>query len=135
MRTIQSILDFFLETPQAYFCDRCGECHRAVECKAVETAQVEPKAEEKRADESKEEAAPRKPGEKRKGSSRNLRARRGRDRVRQPGLKTGISGMMRTRLDEGGLSPPHRTHRLRPSLVGNEVGAGFRPSSDFTCGR
>jgi hypothetical protein len=136
MRTIQSILDFFLETPQAYFCDRCGECHRAVECKAVETAQVEPKAEEKRADESKEEAAPRKPGEKnRKGSSRNLRARRGRDRVRRPGLKTGISGMMRTRLDEGGLSPPHRTHRLRPSLVGNEVGAGFRPSSDFTCGR
>jgi hypothetical protein len=147
MRTIQSILDFFLETPQAYFCDRCGECHRAVECKAVETAQVEPKAEEKRADESKEEAAPRKPKEKRKrrvhkrkekkrkGSSRNLRARRGRDRVRRPGLKTGISGMMRTRLDEGGLSPPHRTHRLRPSLVGNEVGAGFRPSSDFTCER
>jgi hypothetical protein len=148
MRTIQSILDFFLETPQAYFCDRCGECHRAVECKAVETAQVEPKAEEKRADESKEEAAPRKPGEKRKsrihkkkekkrrkGSSRNLRARRGRDGVRRPGLKTGISGMMRTRLDEGGLSPPHRTHRLRPSLVGNEVGAGFRPSSDFTCER
>jgi hypothetical protein len=135
MRTIQSILDFFLETPQAYFCDRCGECHRVVECKAVETAQVEPKAEEKRADESKEEAAPRKPGEKRKGSSRSLRAWRGRDRVRRPGLKTGISGMMRTRLDEGGLSPPHRTHRLRPSLVGNEVGAGFRPSSDFTCER
>jgi hypothetical protein len=136
MRTIQSILDFFLETPQAYFCDRCGECHRAVECKAVETAQVEPKAEEKTAPrEPKEEEAPRKPGEKRKGSSRNLRARRGRDRVRRPGLKTGISGMMRTRLDEGGLSPPHRTHRLRPSLVGNEVGAGFRPSSDFTCER
>jgi hypothetical protein len=110
MRTIQSILDFFLETPQAYFCDRCGECHRAGECKAVETAQVEPKAEEKGADESKEEAAPRKPGEKRKGSSRSLRARRGRDRVRQPGLKTGISGMMRTRLYEEGLSPPHRTH-------------------------
>jgi hypothetical protein len=147
MRTVQTVLDFFFETPQAYFCDRCGECHRAVECKAVETAQVEPKAEEKRADESKEEAAPRKPKEKRKrrvhkkkekkrkGSSRSLRARRGRDRVRRPGLKTGISGMMRTRLDEGGLSPPHRTHRLRPSLVGNEVGAGFRPSSDFTCER
>jgi hypothetical protein len=147
MRTVQSILDFFFETPQAYFCDRCGECHRAGECKSVETTQREPKAEEKRADESKEEAAPRKPKEKRKrrvhkrkekkrkGSSRNLRARRGRDRVRRPGLKTGISGMMRTRLDEGGLSPPHRTHRLRPSLVGNEVGAGFRPSSDFTCER
>jgi hypothetical protein len=113
MRTIQSILDFFLETPQAYFCDRCGECHRAVECKAVETAQREPKAEEKGADEFKEEAAPRKPGEKekRKGSSRNLRARRGRDRVRQPGLKTGISGMMRARLYEGGLDLPYRTHR------------------------
>jgi hypothetical protein len=110
MRTVQTVLDFFLETPQAYFCDRCGECHRAVECKAVETAEREPKAEEKRADESKEEAAPRKPGEKRKGSSRNLRARRGRDRVRRPGLKTGISGMMRTRLYEEGLSPPHRTH-------------------------
>jgi hypothetical protein len=110
MRTVQTVLDFFFETPQAYFCDRCGECHRAGECKAVETAQREPKAEEKRADESKEEAAPRKPGEKRKGSSRSLRARRGRDRVRQPGLKTGISGMMRTRLYEEGLSPPHRTH-------------------------
>jgi hypothetical protein len=118
MRTVQSILDFFFETPQAYFCDRCGECHRAGECKSVETTQREPKAEEKRADESKEEAAPRKPKEKRKrrvhnrkekkrkGSSRSLRARRGRDRVRRPGLKTGISGMMRTRLDEGGLSPP-----------------------------
>jgi hypothetical protein len=129
MRTIQSILDFFFETPQAYFCDRCGECHRAGECKAVETAQVEPKAEEKRADESKEEAAPRKPKEKRKrrvhkrkekkrkGSSRNLRARRGRDRVRRPGLKTGISGMMRTRLYEGGLDLPHRTHRLGASWV------------------
>jgi hypothetical protein len=139
MRTVQTVLDFFLETPQAYFCDRCGECHRAGECKAEEkTAPREPK----------EEEAPRKPREKRKsriqkkkekkrrkGSSRSLRARRGRDRVRQPGLKTGISGMMRTRLDEGGLSPPHRTHRLRPSLVGNEVGAGFRPSSDFTCER
>jgi len=146
MRTVQSILDFFLETPQAYFCDRCGECHRAGECKAEETAQREPKAEEKGADEFKEEAAPRKPKEKRKrrihkrkekkrGSSRSLRARRGRDRVRRPGLKTGISGMMRTRLYEGGLSPPHRTHRLRPSLVGNEVGAGFRPSADLTCGR
>jgi hypothetical protein len=138
MRTVQTVLDFFFETPQAYFCDRCGECHRAGECKAEEeTAPREPK----------EEEAPRKPREKRKsrihkkkekkrkGSSRSLRARRGRDRVRQPGLKTGISGMMRTRLDEGGLSPPHRTHRLRPSLVGNEVGAGFRPSSDFTCER
>jgi hypothetical protein len=128
MRTVQTVLDFFLETPQAYFCDRCGECHRAGECKSVETTQVEPKAEEKRADESKEEAAPRKPKEKRKrrvhkrkekkrrkvkGSSRSLWARRGRDRVRRPGLKTGISGMMRTRLDEGGLSPPHRTHRPR----------------------
>jgi len=106
MRTVQTVLDFFFETPQAYFCDRCGECHRAGECKSVETAQVEPKAEEKGADESKEEAAPRKPGEKRKGSSRSLWARRGRDRVRRPGLKTGISGMMRTRLYEGGLSPP-----------------------------
>jgi hypothetical protein len=105
MRTIQSILDFFLETPQAYFCDRCGECHRAGECKEEKTAPREPK----------EEEAPRKPREKRKrgiqkkrrkGSSRSLRARRGRDRVRRPGLKTGISGMMRTRLDEGGLSPP-----------------------------
>jgi hypothetical protein len=95
----------------------------------VETAQVEPKAEEKRADESKEEAAPRKPKEKRKsrihkkkekkrkGSSRSLRARRGRDRVRRPGLKTGISGMMRTRLYEGGLDLPHRTHRLGASWV------------------
>jgi hypothetical protein len=137
MRTIQSILDFFFETPQAYFCDRCGECHRAGECKSVEEpTQRDPKAEEKTAQrEPKEEEAPRKPRKKRKGSSRNLRARRGRDRVRRPGLKTGISGMMRTRLDEGGLSPPHRTHRLRPSLVGNEVGAGFRPSSDFTCER
>jgi hypothetical protein len=139
MRTVQSILDFFLETPQAYFCDRCGECHRAGECKAEEkTAPREPK----------EGTLPRKPREKRKsriqkkkekkrrkGSSRSLRARRGRDRVRRPGLKTGISGMMRTRLYEGGLSPPHRTHRLRPSLVGNEVGAGFRPSADLTCGR
>jgi hypothetical protein len=110
MRTVQTVLDFFFETPQAYFCDRCGECHRAVECKAVEkTAPREPK----------EEEAPRKPREKRKsgihkkkekkrrkGSSRSLRARRGRDRGRRPGLKTGISGMMRTRLYEGGLSPP-----------------------------
>ena len=156
MRTVQSILDFFLETPQAYFCDRCGECHRAGECKAVEEpTQREPKAEEKRADEFKEEAAPREPKEgtlprkprgkrkrrihkkkeKKRGSSRSLWARRGRDRVRQPGLKTGISGMMRTRLYEGGLDLPHRTHRLHPSLVGNEVGAGFRPSSDLTCGR
>ena len=132
MRTVQTVLDFFLETPQAYFCDRCGECHRAGECKAVEEpTQREPKAEEKRADEFKEEAAPREPKEgtiprkpreerkrrihkrkeKKRGSSRSLRARRGRDRVRRPGLKTGISGMMRTRLDEGGLSPPHRTHR------------------------
>jgi hypothetical protein len=115
MRTVQTVLDFFFETPQAYFCDRCGECHRAGECKAEEeTAPREPK----------EEEAPRKPREKRKsrihkkkekkrkGSSRSLRARRGRDRVRRPGLKTGISGMMRTRLDEGGLSPPHRTHEL-----------------------
>jgi hypothetical protein len=119
MRTVQTVLDFFLETPQAYFCDRCGECHRAGECKAVEEpTQREPKAEEKGADEFKEEAAPRKPGEKRKrrvhkkkekkrkGSSRSLRARRGRDRVRRPGLKTGISGMMRTRLYEGGPRPP-----------------------------
>jgi hypothetical protein len=149
MRTVQTVLDFFFETPQAYFCDRCGECHRAGECKSVEEpTQREPKAEEKTAPrEPKEGTLPRKPGEKRKsrihkrkekkrkGSSRSLRARRGRDRVRRPGLKTGISGMMRTRLDEGGLSPPHRTHRLRPSLVGNEVGAGFRPSSDFTCER
>ena len=66
MRTVQTVLDFFLETPQAYFCDRCGECHRAGECKSVETAQVELKAEEKGADEFKEEAAPRKPKEKRK---------------------------------------------------------------------
>jgi hypothetical protein len=131
MRTVQSILDFFFETPQAYFCDRCGECHRAGECKTVEEpTQRDPKAEEKRADEFKEEAAPREPKEgtiprkpreerkrrihkkkekkrrKVKGSSRSLRARRGRDGVRRPGLKTGISGMMRTRLDEGGLSPP-----------------------------
>jgi len=133
MRTVQSILDFFLETPQAYFCDRCGECHRAGECKAVEEpTQREPKAEEKRADESKEEAAPRKPGEKRKsrihkkkekkrrkvkGSSRSLWARRGRDRVRRPGLKTGISGMMRTRLYEGGLSPPPNPQAPRASWV------------------
>jgi hypothetical protein len=118
MRAVQAVLDFFFETPQAYFCDRCGECHRAGECKAVEEpTQREPKAEEKRADEFKEEATPGKPKEKRKrrirkerrrvkGSSRSLWARRGRDRVRRPGLKTGISGMMRTRLDEGGLSPP-----------------------------
>jgi hypothetical protein len=111
MRTVQTVLDFFLETPQAYFCDRCGECHRAGECKEEKTAPREPK----------EGTLPRKPGEKRKsrihkkkekkrrklkGSSRSLWARRGRDRVRRPGLKTGISGMMRTRLDEGGLSPP-----------------------------
>jgi|GEM_PF-6588737 len=136
MRAVQTVLDFFLETPQAYFCDRCGECHRAGECKAEKTAPREPK----------EGTIPRKPGEKRKsriqkkkekkrGSSRSLRARRGRDGVRRPGLKTGISGMMRTRLYEGGLDLPHRTHRLHPSLVGNEVGAGFRPSSDFTCER
>jgi hypothetical protein len=117
MRTVQSILDFFLETPQAYFCDRCGECHRAGECKEEKTAPREPK----------EGTLPRKPGEKRKsrihkkkekkrrkvkGSSRSLWARRGRDRVRQPGLKTGISGMMRTRLDEEGLSPPPNPRAL-----------------------
>jgi len=136
MRTVQTVLDFFFETPQAYFCNRCGECHRAGECKSVEkTAPREPK----------EGTIPRKPGEKRKsrihkkkekkrGSSRSLRARRGRDRVRQPGLKTGISGMMRTRLYEGGLDLPTELTGLR-SLVGNEVGAGFRPSSDFTCER
>jgi len=83
MRAVQTVLDFFLETPQAYFCDRCGECHRAGECKAEKTAPREPK----------EGTIPRKPGEKRKsriqkkkekkrGSSRSLRARRGRDRVR-----------------------------------------------------
>jgi hypothetical protein len=139
MRTVQSILDFFFETPQAYFCDRCGECHRAGECKAVEEpTQREPKAEEKRADEFKEEVAPREPKEgtlprkprgkrkrrihkkkeKKRGSSRSLWARRGRDRVRRPGRKTGISGMMRTRLDEEGLSPPHRTHEARPRARG-----------------
>jgi hypothetical protein len=106
-----------LETPQAYFCDRCGECHRAGECKEEKTAPREPK----------EGTLPRKPGEKRKsrihkkkekkrrkvkGSSRSLWARRGRDRVRRPGLKTGISGMMRTRLDEGGLSPPPNPRAL-----------------------
>jgi hypothetical protein len=124
MRAVQTVLDFFLETPQAYFCDRCGECHRAGECKAVEkTAPREPKEGEKRADEFKEGTLPRKPREKRKrrihrkkrrrvkGSSRSLRVRRGRDGVRRPGLKTGISGMMRTRLYEGGLDLPHRTHR------------------------
>jgi len=82
MRAVQTVLDFFFETPQAYFCDRCGECHRAGECKAEEkTAPREPK----------EGKIPRKPKEKRKrrihtkkrkGSSRSLRARRGRDRVR-----------------------------------------------------
>jgi hypothetical protein len=117
MRAVQTILDFFLETPQAYFCDRCGECHRAGECKEEKTAPREPK----------EGTLPRKPGEKRKsriqkkkekkrrkvkGSSRSLWARRGRDRVRRPGLKTGISGMMRTRLDEGGLSPPPNPRAL-----------------------
>jgi hypothetical protein len=121
MRTVQTVLDFFFETPQAYFCDRCGECHRAGECKAVEKrAPREPKEGEKRADEFKEEATPRKPKEKRKSrihrkkrkrSSRSLRARRGRDGVRRPGLKTGISGMMRARLYEGGLDLPYRTHR------------------------
>jgi len=40
----------------------------------------------------------------------------------RPGLKTGISGMMKTRLNEEGLSPPHRTHEAPTSLVGNEVG-------------
>jgi hypothetical protein len=131
MRTVQTVLDFFFETPQAYFCDRCGECHRAGECKAVETAQRDPKAEEKTAQrEPKEEEAPRKPREKRKsrihkkkekkrrkGSSRSLRARRGRDRVRRPGLKTGISGMMRTRLYEGGPSPPPNPQAPRASWV------------------
>jgi hypothetical protein len=112
MRTVQSILDFFLETPQAYFCDRCGECHRAGECKAEEkTAPREPK----------EGTLPRKPKEKKrrkvKGSSRSLRARRGRDRVRRPGLKTGISGMMRTRLDEEGLSPPPNSQACGASWV------------------
>jgi hypothetical protein len=117
MRTVQTVLNFFLETPQAYFCDRCGECHRAGECKEEKTAPREPK----------EGTLPRKPGEKRKsrihkkkekkrrkvkGSSRSLWARRGRDRVRRPGLKTGISGMMRTRLDEGGLSPPPNPRAL-----------------------
>jgi len=110
MRTVQTVLDFFFETPQAYFCDRCGECHRAGECKEEKTAPREPK----------EGTLPRKPRGKRKrriqkkekkrrkvkGSSRSLWARRGRDRVRRPGLKTGISGMMRTRLYEEGLSPP-----------------------------
>jgi hypothetical protein len=43
MRTVQTVLDFFLETPQAYFCNRCGECHRAGECKSVETAQRAPR--------------------------------------------------------------------------------------------
>jgi hypothetical protein len=138
MRTVQTVLDFFSETPQAYFCDRCGECHRAGECKAVEEpTQREPKAEEKRADEFKEEAAPREPKEgtlprkpreerkrrihkkkeKKRGSSRSLWARRGRDRVRRPGLKTGISGMMRTRLYEGGLSPPPNPQAPRASWV------------------
>jgi hypothetical protein len=116
MRTVQTVLDFFLETPQAYFCDMCGECHRAGECKEEKTAPREPK----------EEEAPRKPREKRKrgiqkkrrkGSSRSLRARRGRDRVRRPGLKTGISGMMRTRLDEGGLSSPPNPQAPRASWV------------------
>jgi hypothetical protein len=121
MRTVQTVLDFFFETPQAYFCDRCGECHRAGECKEEKTAPREPK----------EGTLPRKPKEKRKrriqkkkkekkrrkGSSRSLRARRGRDRVRRPGLKTGISGMMRTRLYEGGLDLPYRTHRLGASWV------------------
>jgi hypothetical protein len=117
MRTVQTVLNFFLETPQAYFCDRCGEYHRAGECKEEKTAPREPK----------EGTLPRKPGEKRrsrihkkkekksrkvKGSSRSLWARRGRDRVRRPGLKTGISGMMRTRLDEGGLSPPPNPRAL-----------------------
>jgi len=40
----------------------------------------------------------------------------------RPGLKTGISGMMRTRLNEEGLSPPRRTHEAPPGPVGNEVG-------------
>jgi len=40
----------------------------------------------------------------------------------RPGLKTGISGIMRTRLNEEGLSPPRRTHEAPASLVGNEVG-------------
>ena len=114
MRAVQTVLDFFFETPQAYFCDRCGECHRAGECKEEKTAPREPK----------EGTLPRKPREKRKsrihrkkrrkvkGSSRSLRARRGRDGVRRPGLKTGISGMMRARLDEGGLSPPPNPRAL-----------------------
>ena len=131
MRTVQTVLDFFLETPQAYFCNKCGECHRAGECKSVEEpTQRESMAEEKTAPrEPKEVTIPRKPKEKRKsrihkkeekkrkGSSRSLRARRGRDRVRRPGLKTGISGMMRTRLDEEGLSPPPNSQACGASWV------------------
>jgi len=30
--------------------------------------------------------------------------------------------MMRSVADEEGLSPPHRTHKAPPGLVGNEVG-------------
>jgi hypothetical protein len=56
------------------------------------------------------------------GFSRSPQAWRGRDGVRRPGLKTGISGMMRTRLNEEGLNPPHRTHEAPSSLVVNEVG-------------
>jgi hypothetical protein len=43
MRTVQTVLDFFLETPQAYFCDRCGECHRAGECHLI-TREARPRA-------------------------------------------------------------------------------------------
>ena len=56
MRTVQTVLDFFFETPQAYFCNKCGECHRAGECKEEKTAPRE----------LKEGTLPRKPKEERK---------------------------------------------------------------------
>jgi succinate dehydrogenase/fumarate reductase-like Fe-S protein len=29
---VQTTLEFFHETPQAYFCQRCGQCHKVGEC-------------------------------------------------------------------------------------------------------
>jgi len=31
-RAVQTTLDFYTETPQAYFYNKCGECHKAGEC-------------------------------------------------------------------------------------------------------
>jgi len=32
---VQSTLEFFNEVPQTYFCKRCGDSHKAGECRKV----------------------------------------------------------------------------------------------------